>query len=244
MPDHKVVTREEWLGARNELLAKEKEHTRRNDELTRLRQELPWVEIDKEYKFETDDGEKTLAELFDGRTQLLVYHFMFGPAYTTGGCPVCSSIADTLNGAFEHLKARDTTFTCISRARLEELQAYKRRMGWSFPWASSAGTDFNFDFNVSHTPEQLESFLAGDVPPIVNQMASACGTDAAGYVSEGPGLSCFVLSDGTVYHTYSSYQRSLEPMMSFYPALDRTPKGRNEKGDSDFWIRRHDEYGT
>jgi predicted dithiol-disulfide oxidoreductase (DUF899 family) len=243
MPEHQVVTREEWLRARNELLAKEKEHTQRNDELTRLRQELPWVEIDREYSFDTADGQKSLAELFDGRSQLLVYHFMFGPAYTTGGCPVCSSIADTLNGAFEHLKARDTTFTCISRAALEELQAYKRRMGWSFPWASSAGTDFNFDFNVSHTPEQLESFLAGDVPPIVNQMASACGTDAAGYVSEGPGLSCFVLSDGTVYHTYSGYQRGLESMMSFYPALDRTPKGRNEKGDPDFWIRRHDEYG-
>jgi predicted dithiol-disulfide oxidoreductase (DUF899 family) len=242
MPEHKVATREDWLSARTELLAKEKELTHRNDELTRLRQELPWVEVDKDYRFETDDGQKPLADLFNGRSQLLVYHFMFGPEYTTGGCPVCSSIADIFNGAFEHLKARDVTFTCISRAPLEKLQAYRQRMGWSFPWASSAESDFNFDFNVSHTPEQLEPFLKGDIPSAVIQNAAACGTDVAGYVSQGPGLSSFVLSDGVVYHSYSTYQRGLEPMMSFYPMLDRTAKGRNEKGDPDFWIRRHDEY--
>jgi predicted dithiol-disulfide oxidoreductase (DUF899 family) len=242
VPEHKVVTREQWLSARNELLAKEKELTRRNDELTRLRQELPWVEIDKQYEFETDEGRKSLAELFDGRSQLLVYHFMFGPEYTTGGCPVCSSIADTLDGAFEHLKARDVTFTCISRAPLEKLQPYKRRMGWSFPWASSAGSDFNYDFNASHTQEQLEPFLKGDIPPTVTLMASACGTDPAGYVAEGPGLSAFALSDGVVYHTYSTSARGLETTMSFYPMLDRTPKGRNEKSEQELWIRRHDEY--
>src|SRR3989442_3426373 len=222
MTEHQVGTREEWLRARKELLEREKELTHRSDELARQRRELPWVRVDKEYRFETDAGTKTLGELFDGRSQLLVYHFMFGPEYTAG-CPVCSSGADTFDGAVPHLKARDVTFLCVSRAPLERLHAYRRRMGWSFPWVSSQGTDFNFDFDVSHTPEQLKPFLEGDVPPVVVHMAAACGTDPAGYVSEGPGLSAFALSDGAVYHTYSTYARGLEIMLGFYPLLDPVP---------------------
>lgn len=241
MTEHKVGTREEWTRAREQLLEREKELTRRSDELARERRDLPWVRIDKEYRFETADGPKTLAELFDGRSQLLVYHFMFGPEYTAG-CPVCSSGADTFDGAVAHLNARDVTFLCISRAPLERLHAYERRMGWQFPWVSSEATDFNFDFDVSHTEEQLAPFLEGDVPPAVAQMADACGTDPAGYVAEGPGLSAFKLSDGAVYHTYSTYARGLEIMLGFYPLLDRVPKGRDEGGSTEFWIRRHDEY--
>jgi predicted dithiol-disulfide oxidoreductase (DUF899 family) len=241
MTEHTVGTREEYARARNELLEREKELTRRSDELAQQRRELPWVPIDKDYRFETDDGTKTLAELFDGRSQLLVYHFMFGPEYTAG-CPVCSSGADTYNGAFAHLNARDVTFLCISRAPLEKLQAYKRRMGWTFPWASSHGSDFNFDFGASLTEEQLAPFLAGDIPPAVIQMAAASGTDPAGYVAEGPALTAFALSDGVVYQTYSTTQRGLEIMMGFYPLLDRVAKGRDEAGATEFWIRRHDEY--
>jgi predicted dithiol-disulfide oxidoreductase (DUF899 family) len=241
MTEHKVGTREEWLRARNELLEREKELTRRNDELARQRRELPWVRLEKSYSFETDDGKKTLAELFDGRSQLLVYHFMFGPEYTAG-CPVCSSGADSFDGAVQHLRARDVTFLCISRAPLEKLTAYKRRMGWNFPWVSSEGTDFNFDFDVSATEEQLAPFLEGDVPPVVDQLAAACGTDRAGYLAEQPGLSAFVLSDGVVYHTYSTYARGLEILMGFYPLLDRVAKGRDEGDSQEFWIRRHDEY--
>ena len=241
MTEHKVGTREEWSRAREQLLEREKELTRRSDELVRERQELPWVGIDKDYRFDTGDGPKTLAELFEGRSQLLVYHFMFGPEYAAG-CPVCSSGADTFDGAVAHLNARDVTFLCVSRAPLEKLQAYRRRMGWSFPWVSSQGTDFNFDFDASHTEEQLAPFLQGDIPPVVAQMAEACGTDPAGYVAEGPGLSAFALSDGAVYHTYSTYQRGLEIMLGFYPLLDRVPKGRDEAGSTEFWLRRHDEY--
>ena len=241
MTEHKVGTREEWLAARKELLESEKELTRRSDELARQRRELPWVRIDKEYRFETDDGTKTLAELFDGRSQLLVYHFMFGPEYTAGG-PVCSSGADTFDGAVPHLNARDVTFLCVSRAPLEKLQSYKRRMGWTFPWVSSLGSDFNYDFDVSATEEQLAPFLEGDLPPVVAKLAAACGTDLAGYVSEAPGLSAFVLSDGAVYHAYSTYARGLEIMLGFYPLLDRVPKGRDEGDSEEFWIRRHDEY--
>ena len=241
MTEHKVGTREEWLRARKELLEREKELTRRSDELARERRELPWVPIEKDYSFGTDDGTKTLAELFDGRSQLLVYHFMFGPQYTAG-CPVCSSAADTFDGAVPHLKARDVTFLCVSRAPLERLQAYRRRMGWEFPWVSSEGSDFNFDFDVSATEEQLAAFLGGDVPPVVAQLAAACGTDPAGYLAEGPGLSAFALSDGVVYHTYSTYARGLEIMLGFYALLDRVPKGRNEGDSEEFWIRRHDEY--
>jgi predicted dithiol-disulfide oxidoreductase (DUF899 family) len=241
MTEHKVGTREEWRAAREELLEREKELTRRGDELARQRRELPWVRVDKEYRFETDDGTKTLAELFDGRSQLLVYHFMFGPEYTAG-CPTCSAGADTFDGAVPHMNARDVTFLCISRAPLERLQGYKRRMGWSFPWASSLGTDFNFDFDVSHTEEQLRPFLEGNVPTVVAQLAAACGTGPAGYVAEGPGLSAFMLSDGVVYHTYSTYARGLEVMLGFYPLLDRVPKGRDEDDSTELWIRRHDEY--
>ena len=237
----RVGTREEWLAARNALLEREKELTRRGDELARERRELPWVPVEKEYSFETDDGTKTLAELFHGRSQLLVYHFMFGPEYTAG-CPTCSAGADTFDGAVPHLNARDVTFLCVSRAPLEKLQAYKQRMGWSFPWASSLGTDFNFDFDVSHTEEQLAQFLQGDAPPVIAGLAAACGTDPAGYLAEGPGLSAFALADGVVYHTYSTYARGLEVMLGFYPLLDRVPKGRDEGDSTEFWIRRHDEY--
>jgi predicted dithiol-disulfide oxidoreductase (DUF899 family) len=237
----RVGTREEWRAAREELLQREKELTRRSDELARQRQELPWVPVEKEYTFATDEGRKILPELFDGRSQLLVYHFMFGPEYDAG-CPTCSAGADTFDGAVPHLNARDVTFLCVSRAPLERLQAYKQRMGWSFPWASSRGTDFNFDFDVSHTEEELAQFLHGDTPPVIELLAEACGTDAAGYLAEGPGLSVFALEDGTVYHTYSTYARGLEVMLGFYPLLDRVPNGRNEGDQSDFWIRRHDEY--
>jgi predicted dithiol-disulfide oxidoreductase (DUF899 family) len=239
--EHNVGTPEEHRAAREELLKREKEVTRLNDELARQRRELPWVRVEKDYSFETDEGTKTLPELFAGRSQLLVYHFMFGPEYTAG-CPACSSGADTFNANVPHLNARDVTFLCVSRGPLERLQAYKQRMGWTFPWVSSAGSDFNFDFDVSQTEEQLAAFLQGDVPPVVNHMATACGTDAAGYLAEGPGLSVFALDDGAVYRTYSTYARGLEIMMGFYPLLDRVPKGRDEADSTEFWLRRHDEY--
>jgi predicted dithiol-disulfide oxidoreductase (DUF899 family) len=241
MPEHDVGTREEHLAAREELLQAEKELTHRSDELTRRRRELPWVRIEKDYSFETANGRRTLAELFDGRSQLLVYHFMFGPAYEAG-CPVCSSGADTWNGSVPHLNARDVTLTAISRAPLDRLLAYRERMGWSFPWASSEGSDFNFDFQVSATEEQVAAFLDADLPAAVGQMAEASGTDKAGYLTEGPGLSAFALEDGEVFHTYSTYQRGLEVMLAFYPLLDRVAKGRDEEGQTEFWLRRHDEY--
>jgi predicted dithiol-disulfide oxidoreductase (DUF899 family) len=241
MTEHRVGTQEEWQAARDELLAKEKDLTRRNDELARERQRLPWVPIEKPYSFETDDGTKTLADLFAGRSQLLVYHFMFGPEYEAG-CPVCSSSADTVNGAVPHLNARDVTMLYVSRAALEKLQAYKRRMGWTFPWVSSHESDFNFDFGVSAPKEKVEPMLEAGAPPIVEQLAAECGTDPAGYIAEQQALSAFALEDGVVYHTYSTYARGVEIMMGFYPLLDRAPKGRNESGDSEVWFRRHDEY--
>jgi predicted dithiol-disulfide oxidoreductase (DUF899 family) len=241
MTQHKVGTREEWLAARNELLGREKELTRRNDELARQRRELPWVRMEKGYTFETEDGTKTLAELFDGRSQLVVYNFMFGPRYSAG-CPVCSSAADTFDGAVVHLGARDVTFLCISRAPLEKLLEYRRRMGWSFPWVSSEASDFNFDFGASHTEEELKPFLEGDVGPTVTRLAADCGTDPAGYISEGPVLNAFALEDGVVYHTYSTTTRGLEILMGFYGLLDRAPKGRDEGDPPDMWISRHDEY--
>jgi predicted dithiol-disulfide oxidoreductase (DUF899 family) len=242
MTEHKVATREEWLRARDELLVKEKELTRRNDELARERRELPWVLVGKEYRFDTEAGTRTLAALFEGRSQLVVYHFMFGPRYTAG-CPVCSSAADAFNGTVEHLKARDVTFTCVSHAPLEQLLAYRERMGWSFPWASSADSDFNYDFGVSYTQEQVEPFLQGELGP-VPKIAADCGTDPAGFMEEGPGLSSFVLSDGAVYQTYSTYRRGLEVLMGYYPLLDRTAKGRDEGSPPEIWVRRHDEYGA
>jgi predicted dithiol-disulfide oxidoreductase (DUF899 family) len=222
-----------WLSARNRLLEREKELTRRSDELARERRELPWVPVEKEYVFETEDGQKTLAELFDGRSQLLVYHFMFGPDYTAG-CPVCSSGADTYNGAVEHLQARDVTFLCISRAPLDKLQAYKQRMGWRFPWVSSHGSDFNFDFGASRTREEVAPMLGGNLGPIP-VLATDCGTDPAGYMSEGPVFSAFAFDDGVVYHTYSTGARGLEFMLGYYGFLDRAPKGRDEGDPPALW---------
>lgn len=243
--NHRIGTREEWQVAREALLRREKEHTRMGDELARQRRELPWVPVEKEYRFDTDDGPKTLAELFGGRSQLLVYHFMFGTSYEAG-CPTCSSSADAVDGVLPHLHARDATMVYVSRAPLQKLQAYKRRMGWSFPWVSAAGSDFNFDFAVSYTDEQVREFMGpmldGDPPPALRQMARASGTDVPGYVAEGPGFSAFAMADGTVYHTYSTTARGLEFLMGYYPILDRAPKGRDEEGQSEFWLRRHDEY--
>ena len=221
MTKHKVATREEWLAARGELLAREKELTRRNDELAAERRELPWVPIEKEYSFATDEGPKTLRELFDGRSQLIVYHFMFGPTYTAG-CPICSSAADTFNGAVPHLNARDATFTCISQAPLDKLQAYKRRMGWTFPWASSHGSDYNFDLEISRPVEETRKFLAGGAPGVAVELAQECGTEPAAYLSEAPVLSTYAVEDGTVHLTYSTTARGLEFMMGYYGFLDRT----------------------
>jgi predicted dithiol-disulfide oxidoreductase (DUF899 family) len=215
------------------------------DELARQRRELPWVPVEQEYRFETDEGTRTLAELFDGRSQLLVYHFMFGPSYEAG-CPTCSSSADAVNAVLPHLHARDVTMLYVSRAPLEKLQAYKRRMGWSFPWVSAADSDFNFDFGVSYTDEQVREhmgpILEGEPPLVLREMAAATGTDVAGYLSEQPGMSAFVLADGVVYHTYSTFARGLEFLMGYYQILDRAPKGRDEGAEAGFWIRRHDEY--
>ena len=244
MTDHKVVSREEWAAAREELLAREKEHTRTGDELARERRELPWLPVEKEYRFETDDGPRTLAELFDGRSQLLVYHFMFGPSYEAG-CPTCSSMADVVDGALPHLHARDVTMMYVSQAPLEKLQAYKRRMGWNMPWVSSAGSDFNFDLGFSRSEEQTREWLAPileALPPIADQNANSSGTDLTGYLSEGTGFSAFVLDNGTVYQTYATGARGVEFLYGFYAILDRAPKGRDEDGSFQLWIRRHDEY--
>jgi len=245
MPDHSVGTREEWLARREELLAREKEHTRLGDELARRRLELPWVPVEKEYRFDADDGEKTLAELFDGRSQLLVYHFMFGPSYEAG-CVTCSSMADGVDGALPHLRARDVTLVFVSQAPLEKLQAYKRRMGWSIPWVSAARTDFNFDFGFSRTEEQTREAMApmleAGPPPIIQQNASSSGTDAVGYLTQGPGFTSFARDDGAIYQTYSTGARGLEFLMGYYGILDRAPKGRGEGDGSQLWLRRHDEY--
>jgi predicted dithiol-disulfide oxidoreductase (DUF899 family) len=238
---HRVGTREEWLAARNELLAKEKELTRRNDQLAAERRGLPWVPIGKEYRFGTGTGPKTLAGLFDGRSQLLVYHFMFGPDYTAG-CPVCSSAADTFNGAVAHLNARGVTFSCISRAPLDQLRAYQRRMGWTFPWASSSGSDYSFDLEISRPVDVTREILGGSAPPVVSQLAQECGTEPAAYLSEAPVLSSYALQDGTVYLTYSTTARGLEFMMGYYGFLDRAPAGRDEGDPPQLWVRRHDEY--
>jgi predicted dithiol-disulfide oxidoreductase (DUF899 family) len=239
MTNHTTGTRAEHNAARAQLLDREKRLTRESDELARVRRELPWVEVAKEYVFDAGDGTRSLAELFAGRSQLLVYHFMFGERYTVG-CPVCSSAADTFDGAVAHLAARDVAFTCVSHAPLDRLLAYRQRMGWSFPWASSEGSDFSYDFDVARTPEQVESFAA-DASEGLQKIAADCGTDAAGFMAEGPGLSAFALQDGTVYHTYSCYARGLECLMGYYPLLDRTAHGRDE-GDAGPWMRRHDEY--
>jgi predicted dithiol-disulfide oxidoreductase (DUF899 family) len=243
MTDQAIGTQEEWQAKRDELLREEKEHTRRGDELARKRRELPWVPVEKDYRFETEHGTKTLADLFDGRSQLLVYHFMFGPPYRAG-CPVCSSIADTLDPQVAHLKARDATLLLASRAPLEKLLAYRERMGWGIEWVSSGGSDFNRDLGLLYTEDELRPFLEGEMPATVEQNARMCGTDAAGYVAEGPGLSVYALSDGVVHRTYVTTARGLEPAMAYYGLLDRTPKGRDEGATEPLWVRRHDEYET
>src|SRR5436190_10060695 len=241
MADHRTGTREEYEAAREELLGAEKEHTRAGDELARRRRELPWVPIEKEYRFHTEAGSKTLAELFDGRSQLLVYHFMFGPQYTAG-CPVCSSGADTYDGAMAHLNARDVTFTCVSRAPLEKLLAYRKRMGWSFPWASSEGSDFNFDFAASHTDGEVKQFLEGGEWRTASKVAASCGTDLAGFLTEAPRFSPFAFAGDVVHLTYSTGARGLEFLLGYYGILDRAPGGRAEGDQPDMWLRRHDEY--
>lgn len=242
MTDHKIVTQEEWTVARNELLVLEKEHTRRGDELTRIRRELPWVRIDKDYTLQTAEGPRTLAQLFDGRSQLAIYNFMFGPDYEAG-CPVCSSIADSFNGVLEHLKARDVTMICVSRARLDKLLPYRKRMGWHFTWASSYESDFNFDFGRSVPKETVATWFENEPPQIPASLAAECGTDAVSYMSEGPGLSVFTRSGGDLYLTYSTTARGLEPVMVYYGILDRVPRGRDEGDPADpTWLRRHDEF--
>ncbi|HJZ76885.1 MAG TPA: DUF899 domain-containing protein [Vicinamibacterales bacterium] len=247
---HRIGTREEWLTARLALLEAEKDLTHRSDEVARQRQELPWVRIDKPYRFETDAGTASLTDLFKGRSQLLIYHFMFGPDYTAG-CPSCSSIADGFNGVAVHLANHDVTLSAVSRAPLAKLQAYRQRMGWTFPWASSFGSDFNADFSVGFTPEQQRDGgieynyrregpwqLRGSGGPVA-EIAATTGTDPATYTRERPGVSAFVLEDGVVYHAYSTYARGLDGLWGMYQWLDRAPKGRNETG---VWWRRHDEY--
>jgi predicted dithiol-disulfide oxidoreductase (DUF899 family) len=241
MTKHRIGTHEEWQAARDALLAEEKELTRRNDELAKKRRELPWVPVEEEYSFETDEGTKSLVELFDGRSQLLIYHFMFGPPYEAG-CTVCSSITDTIDPNVPHLRARDVTMLLVSRAPLEKLRAYKQRMGWSIDWVSTAGNDFNRDLGFTNTDEELRPFLEGEIPPAVEQMAERSGTDVAGFVAEGPGLSAYALSDGVVYRTYVTTARGLEPAMGYYSLMDRTPMGRNEDDSQPLWLRRHDEY--
>ena len=244
---HRIGTREAWLAAREKLLAREKEHTRLGDEIARQRRELPWVRLDKEYRFDTDDGIRTLAELFDGRSQLVVYHFMFGPSYQAGD-PPNSSIADAVNGVLSHVRACDVTMLFVSQAPLEKLQAYKRRMGWSFPWVSSANTEFNVDFGFSATEEQTREWVTpvieAEMPPIVSRNARETGTDVVRYLTQSPGFSAFALDDRVVYHTYSAAARGVEFLMSYYAILDRVPKGRNEGDEWQMWIRRHDEYDS
>ena len=253
MTDHKTGTPEEWLAARLELLEAEKALTRRSDELARWRQELPWVRIDKEYRFETDAGTASLADLFRGRSQLLIYHFMYAPEYTAG-CPTCSAIADGFDGSVVHLANHDVTLCAVSRAPLAKLQSYKRRMGWSFPWASSFNSDFNYDFQVTNTKDQWQSgavpynFRAmdfrppeGQESPWLDEIGASVGTDWETYRREGPGVSAFVLQDGVVYHTYSAYERGIDVLWGMYQWFDRAPLGRNETG---FWWRRHDEYDS
>jgi predicted dithiol-disulfide oxidoreductase (DUF899 family) len=258
MTTHRTATRAEWLHARRELLDAEKELTRQSDDMARRRQDLPWVRIDKQYRFETDDGSASLVDLFRGRSQLLIYHFMFGPDYTAG-CPACSAIADGFNGFVVHLANHDVALSAVSRAPFAKLQAYKRRMGWTFPWASSFDSDFNADFNVYFTEKQQrdgeidynyrreEPSSGGEKPDMPSRttpdgeakFAAASGTDPATYTRERPGMSAFVLDDGVVYHTYSAYARGLDGLWGMYQWLDRAPRGRNETG---VWWRRHDEY--
>jgi predicted dithiol-disulfide oxidoreductase (DUF899 family) len=252
MTTHPTTTREAWLAARLDLLEAEKALTRHSDDVARQRRELPWVPVEKEYRFQTEDGAASLADLFGGRSQLLVYHFMFGPEYT-GGCPSCSAIADGFNGSAVHLEHHDVGLIAVSRAPIAALQAYKRRMGWTFRWASSLDSDFNFDFNASFTEDQQQSgtidynyatrdttwLQTGDGRSTPLQHAAMTGTDTATYLREQPGMSAFALEDGVVYHTYSTYARGVDALWGMYQWLDRAPKGRNETGA---WWRRRDEY--
>jgi predicted dithiol-disulfide oxidoreductase (DUF899 family) len=246
MTSHKTGTHDEWLAAREELLVREKEHTRQGDELARQRRELPWARVEKEYRFDTDDGTRTLSELFDGRSQLLVYHFMFGPSYEAG-CPTCSSIADGVNGVVPHLNADDVTMLFVSQAPVAKLQAYQRRMGWSFPWVSSANSEFNVDLGFSSSEGQTREWVVPmleQLPPIARRNASETGTDVVGYLTQSQGFSAFVLDDEAVYQTYSTGARGVEFLMGYYAILDRAPKGRNEGDGFQLWICRHDEYGS
>jgi predicted dithiol-disulfide oxidoreductase (DUF899 family) len=264
MSDHKVGTHEEWAVAREQLLKREKEFTRMGDELARHRRELPWVPVEKDYRFETEDGTKSLGDLFDGRSQLAVYQFMFGPDYE-GGCPSCSSTADSFNGVLAHLKACDVTMICISRAPIEKLLAYRERMGWSFNWASSYESDFNVDYGVSAASETTHGLAARlleanelglakllneqpevreSLPLVALHNARATGTTAEGYFSEGHGFVMFAREDETIYHCYSNYARGTEFLMGYYAILDRVPKGRGEGNQPASWLRRHDEYGS
>ena len=243
MTKRRIGTQKDWEAEREKLLNDEKELTRRGDELARRRRELPWVLVDKDYIFETEHGVRSLSDLFDGRSQLLVYHFMFGPSYEAG-CPVCSSIADTLAPQVPHLRARDTTLILASRGQLAKLVAYRSRMGWGIEWVSSGDSDFNRDLGFVYTEEELAPFLEGEIPSTVEQNARMCGTDVVGYVTEGPGLSAYALEDGAVYRTYVTTARGLEPAMAYYALLDRLPKGRDESDTRPLWVRRHDEYGT
>jgi predicted dithiol-disulfide oxidoreductase (DUF899 family) len=253
MTSHPTGTRAEWLAARVDLLAAEKALTRQSDELARRRQELPWVRIDKDYRFETDEGTASLAGLFQGRSQLLVYHYMFGPDFTAG-CPTCSTIADGFNGSVVHLAHHDVTLCAVSQAPLAKLRAYKERMGWTFPWASSFGSDFNYDYYAAYTAEQQQSgaaevnyatvdmrpsLEASPDSPWVTRLATACGVDWPAYRRQAPGMSAFALEDGVVYHTYSTYARGIDALWGMYQWLDRAPRGRNE---TDVWWSRHDEY--
>ena len=251
MTAHRTGTREEWLKARLDLLQAEKAHTRAGDELAHRRQELPWVRVDKDYRFDTDEGEGSLKDLFRGRSQLLVYHFMFGPDYKAG-CPSCSAIADGFNGFAPHLASHDVMLWAVSRAPLEKLQAYKTRLGWTFPWASSFGSDFNFDYSVGLTDAQQDrgyEYNFEEKPPIPRDAQGAagghaemCGVSLRTYLHELPGMSAFALDDGAVYHSYSTYARGLDALWGMYPWLDRAPLGRNESGGP--WWKRRDEYGA
>jgi len=250
---HRVATRETWLAEREALLEREKAYTRLGDEIARQRRELPWMRIAKDYRFGTEDGERSLSDLFDGRAQLLVYHFMFGPSYAAG-CPVNSSIADSIDGIVPHLNARDATMILVSQAPIEKIQPYKRRMGWTIPWVSASPGDFNFDLGFSQTEAAAREAVGratipgrdlpeGAFPPVVEHNARAVGTDIAGYLTEAPGFSTFVRDGDEVYHAYSTTWRGLEFAMTYYPILDRAPFGRAEGDDWQVWLRRHDEYG-
>jgi predicted dithiol-disulfide oxidoreductase (DUF899 family) len=243
---HRIVPREEWLTGRAALLEREKEHTRMGDELAKQRRELPWVRVEKQYTVQTAAGPKTLEELFDGRSQLLIYHFMFGPSYEAG-CPVNSSIADTFDSLIPHLKARDVTLMAVSGAPMQKLLAYRARMGWSFNWASSYESDFSADLGFSSSPERTRDAIEpmlDRLPPVAFRNAKDAGTDIYGYLTELFGFTAFTLDHGTVYQTYSTTGRGVEFLMPYYGFLDRAPKGRDEDEGWQLWIRRHDEYDT